>query len=134
MQPSQPYISKSERVNPNVRAAGGDLVHGDKAPRGGDPPGERVRTNPSSAGAASQAPGASAIADKAHALAEKAAAKGDQGLSLRLLQLEKTIRAKNDPSRAHKLYRKAHQTAGFFKRQGITAAGEALLVQLARQV
>src|SRR5260370_1193272 len=46
MEPSQPYAPKFERISPNVRAA--SLVEGDRAPHG-ETPGERVRTNPSSA-------------------------------------------------------------------------------------
>jgi hypothetical protein len=127
MLPNQPYISKSERVNPNVRAAGGDLVHGDKAPRGGDPPGERVRTNPSSAGAASQAPGASAIADKSlsaedlHELAVKARNRGDQQQELELLAAENSVRSGHlaKSFEAFTVGRMALQGVRFAKRHGV---------------
>jgi len=92
------YVRKSDRVNPNLIAAGGDLIVGASAPRdGGDKPGERKRVNANAAGA-SQAVGASTIADKMdadhlHELAQKAADRGDQQGSLALLTAEKSLRS-----------------------------------------
>jgi hypothetical protein len=61
---SDVYVSKSDRVNPNLLAAGGSLIVGDSAPRDhGEKPGEKVRVNVNAVGAA-QAPGASTIRTK----------------------------------------------------------------------
>jgi hypothetical protein len=124
------YIAKSNRINPNLVAAGGSLVVGDSAPRGGDAPGERKRINPNSV---EMAPGSASIADKVsadelNALAVKAADRGDQEGSLALLRAEKTMRSGDATSRDRAVQKMAQQTAVFFKRQGIqgieTAAPE----------
>jgi hypothetical protein len=130
-QMSDVYVSKSDRINPNLIAAGGDLIVGDSAPGDhGDRPGEPVRVNANAQGAA-QAPGASAvaIADKAvtaddlRELAQKAGDRGDQQGSLALLAAEKSMRAgdvaKTSATRvAHSM---ARQAARFLKRQQTAA-------------
>ena len=121
---SEVYVLKSDRVNPNLLAAGGSLIVGDSAPRdGGDKPGERKRVNANAQGAM-QAPGASATADKVtadqlHDLALKAEQRGDQQGSMALFAIEKSLRAGDvAKTSAHAM---ARQTARYLRRQQMTS-------------
>jgi hypothetical protein len=121
---SEVFLSKGDRVNPNLLAAGGSLIVGDSAPGDhGEKPGEKVRVNANAQGAA-QAVGASTIADKVtpdqlHDLALKAEQRGDQQGSMALLGLEKSMRAGDvAKTSAHAM---ARQTARYLKRQQMTS-------------
>jgi hypothetical protein len=126
------YVQKSDRVNPNLLAAGGDLIVGDSAPRdGGDKPGEPKRVNANAVGAM-QAPGASAVADKVtadqlHELAQKAADRGDQQGSMALLSVEKTMRSGDvaKTSATQIAQAMARQAARYLKRQQMTSVESA---------
>jgi hypothetical protein len=125
---SEVYVLKSDRVNPNLLAAGGSLIVGDSAPRdGGDEPGEPKRLNANAVGAA-QAPGASAVADKVtadqlHDLAQKAADRGDQQGSLALFAGEAAMRSEGvaKTSATQVAHAMARQAARYLKRQQMTS-------------
>jgi hypothetical protein len=116
---SEIFLSKGDRINPNMAVASRSLVVGDAAPRDGDPPGEPKRVN-ANAQSAAQAPGASTIADKVtadqlHDLALKADQRGDQQQALALLAAEKSLRAGDVAKTSAQAM--ARQTARYLRRQ-----------------